>query len=144
MEILDIEINIWACIYRILDFNTPKEEHHKLKTKLKQNYLHHQAGDSSAEENNHKVIVHGTVDFSEISDTCDERLIKDFDREELSTITKNVENTNKSISPSETDRNKGSSNGLSKLSEIKNSSNDQNKEKKPYVGLAVRMKKSHA
>ena len=129
MEILDIEINIWACIYRILDFNTPKEEHHKLKTKLKQNFLHHQAGDSSAEENNHKVIVHGTVDFSEISDTCDERLIKDFD---------------KSISPSETDRNKGSSNGLSKLSEIKHSSNDQNKEKKPYVGLAVRMKKSHA
>ena len=106
--------------------------------------MHHQAGDSSAEENNHKLIVHGTVDFSEVSDTCDERVNRDFDRESLSIMTPHPENVNKSISPSETDRNKGSSNNLSKLSEIKQSSTDQIKEKQPFVSLPVKVKKSHA
>ncbi len=106
--------------------------------------MHHQAGDSSAEENNHKVIVHGTVDFSEISDTCDERVNRDFDRESLSIMTPHPENANKSISPSETDRNKGSSNNLSKLSEIKQNSTDHNKEKQPFVSLPETLKKSHA
>lgn len=99
MEIVEYEVNIWACIYRILDFHTPKDDQQKLMAKINRNNLHNQTGYSSTEENQF-VTYNRNVEITDVSDTCDDHTVNYRDDTSFTpTLTAN----NNSISPSVTE-----------------------------------------